>query len=1161
MAVPEIQGIEIEAKIGTGGMATVWRGRQLNLDRPVAVKVMQVHWGDDPADVERFKAEARSAARLKHPSIIQVHDANFVEGCYYIVMEFVDGYTVADWLRRKETLSQKDALLIAECVAEGLLYAWHNAHMIHCDIKPDNVMVDGDGTVKIADLGLARTIDVLRPGSETEDDIMGTPAYMSPEQARGDSDLDCRADIYSLGCMLYHILTGKVPFDGMDVDEILAAQANDQLPDVIDLVSGVTKPMCALLQKMMAKDRELRQADWREVLQDIQRVRHGHLPIRVPPPEASTLSCSKKRMQSDGDLDTSVRARSRYGARRSRLLPAAMAVGIFLALISAVVYRVSQSKQQPVVAEVFHDEEVVLHVTDAAAIRDEQAQERYRAALALFERDPMDYEGAIRALRTVVSRYADTQYASLARADVQRISALKQNEIERVMSSLRQQSHEHAAKEAFDEAIALLLAYDGVMAAETTALREDEASALQRRREVHAADQREADALRRQRIDEAWGKVCKMLLDDGVAAALQDVTTIMEDDDQDDNTREQFAGIKVILSNAADLNRIVLQSFEREKGRKILVHLRTGRQELVILDVEHETGSVIAEQQFMIRGHHAARNVHISIHDLAPEEYARRAGRGGHLALQLVQILDTWSDESIDNLERQLAELPAPFSRVLFAQMHQRLAAGREVAARRFLFEGLQRLGMAVDLQGSHADWEHALREARATGSLPSDAVQLASGFDATYSDTQFAQDAAGILALLQRSVDRAAMPALREQERGAPLLARERRRQVLVADADEHRQQNDQIRSIMVSQNPDLFAMDIQIMRDSDSGEVKSIEIISEAVASLEPLSRISGLEELVCAGVNPHHVWRNRPIAPLRDLSPLRGFPLASLSVNNTSVRDLSPLRGMPLVSFNASHSQVNDISPLRNAPLEVILLRGTSVRDLSVLRGKPLTRVDVSNTSAFDFRPIASRTLTHFEASGTQLRDLSVLYGSPIRRLDISGSSVFDFSPLRDMPLEHLAADKTQIRDISVLHGKALGYLSLRETPIIDISALAGMPLTRLYIARTQVSDFSVLASLPLQELDVSHTRIVDLSPLSELPLRVLNLSHTRVRDLSPLSGLPLRTLNMTGVEFESLSPLAGMPIERLTIDNPERANVRNLLHRLPHLRFVNNVEWGL
>ena len=170
----QIPGFDLIEKLGEGGMAAVWKARQISLDRIVAIKILSSVLSRDKADTERFLKEAQAMAALKHPGIIQVYDANVHDGMYYIVMEFVAGYSVGEWIHRKKRISEGDALLTADYVADALHYAWKTQRMIHCDIKPDNIMIDADGTIKVADLGLAKSIG--NSGVRTEsDDVMGTP--------------------------------------------------------------------------------------------------------------------------------------------------------------------------------------------------------------------------------------------------------------------------------------------------------------------------------------------------------------------------------------------------------------------------------------------------------------------------------------------------------------------------------------------------------------------------------------------------------------------------------------------------------------------------------------------------------------------------------------------------------------------------------------------------------------------------------------------------------------------------------------------------------------------------------------------------------------------------------------------------------------------------
>ncbi|MFH0953398.1 MAG: serine/threonine-protein kinase [Verrucomicrobiota bacterium] len=285
----DLPGYRILEKIGEGGMATIWMARQLSLDRAVAIKVLSPRLVRDQDAIQRFRLEAMAAAKLKHPGIVQVYDAGERGGLVYIVMEYVAGCTVADLLVRKGSLQEKHTLLIAEGIALALGYAWDEARIIHCDIKPDNVLVEQDGAVKLADLGLARMIG-LRGGHAEQDMVEGTPHYASPEQARGDTDLDCRTDIYSLGAMLYHLTTGTLPFRDSTGLAAMEKQVSGFLPDPRQINPGVSDGMAALIERMMVKDRALRYQTWAEVRADLEVVKRGGVPAGAPiAPQQSTV--------------------------------------------------------------------------------------------------------------------------------------------------------------------------------------------------------------------------------------------------------------------------------------------------------------------------------------------------------------------------------------------------------------------------------------------------------------------------------------------------------------------------------------------------------------------------------------------------------------------------------------------------------------------------------------------------------------------------------------------------------------------------------------------------------------------------------------------------------------------------------------------------------
>ena len=205
--LPELEDFEL---IGPGGMGTVYKATHRELDRPVAVKVLHPHLQDDAAFAERFVREARTLARLDHPSIVRVYDFGHREGLYYLVMEFVDGATLRQAIAAGG-MAPKDALALVPRICEALQYA-HDQGVVHRDIKPENILIDLDGAAKIADFGLAKLTGTPTESRLTQTaTVMGTPHYMAPEQIEKPAEVDHRADIYALGVVFYEMLTGELP--------------------------------------------------------------------------------------------------------------------------------------------------------------------------------------------------------------------------------------------------------------------------------------------------------------------------------------------------------------------------------------------------------------------------------------------------------------------------------------------------------------------------------------------------------------------------------------------------------------------------------------------------------------------------------------------------------------------------------------------------------------------------------------------------------------------------------------------------------------------------------------------------------------------------------------------------------------------------------------
>ncbi len=263
---PNLPFLRFEGIAGRGGMATVWKAWHLEYEQHVAVKVLDASFAQSGQDVRQFMIEARTMTALEHPGIVRGYGADYVDGRYYFIMEYVDGYTFATLLNRKIRLPEVDALIICESIADAMKYAWDTFRIVHCDIKPENIMTNSDGQVKVTDLGLCQSTRAFK-SSDIADDVVGTPAYISPEQIYGDTELDCRSDIYSLGATLYHLATGHILFPLSNNDDILRAHVDpaSQAPNPKEYAPGLSDGFAYLLARMLVKDKDERLQTWDDV--------------------------------------------------------------------------------------------------------------------------------------------------------------------------------------------------------------------------------------------------------------------------------------------------------------------------------------------------------------------------------------------------------------------------------------------------------------------------------------------------------------------------------------------------------------------------------------------------------------------------------------------------------------------------------------------------------------------------------------------------------------------------------------------------------------------------------------------------------------------------------------------------------------------------------
>jgi tRNA A-37 threonylcarbamoyl transferase component Bud32 len=255
----------LEAKLGSGGMSTVYLARDTTLDRQVAVKVMHREMSEQADQLERFRQEARAVAKLSHPNVVAVIDAGEDGGHPYIVFEYVEGETLKQRINRIGALDAQEALAYAIEIGRGLTVA-HARKMVHRDIKPQNVLIDAEGRAKLTDFGISRQLE--RDGLTATGRVLGTTDYVSPEQAMGHG-VDQRSDVYSLGVVLYEMLVGQVPYHADSQVGVAMKHVNEEMPDVQQRRPELSAAAALVVERATAKDPNQRYQDVGEMIDDL----------------------------------------------------------------------------------------------------------------------------------------------------------------------------------------------------------------------------------------------------------------------------------------------------------------------------------------------------------------------------------------------------------------------------------------------------------------------------------------------------------------------------------------------------------------------------------------------------------------------------------------------------------------------------------------------------------------------------------------------------------------------------------------------------------------------------------------------------------------------------------------------------------------------------
>ena len=1122
----QLSGFELIEKIGEGGMGQVWKARQISLDRIVAIKLLPPRVSHDPESVRLIIKEARTAAKLKHPGIVQVYDSGEQEGSFFFVMEYVNGYTVGQWVSRKKMLEAKDALVVVESVASALDYAWNQAGLIHCDLKPENIMVDHDGTIKVADLGLSLTKD--SQVAEDSDEVAGTPGYISPEQVTGLTPLDCRTDIYALGCCLYQMVTGRRPFGELTDQQAMEAQVTLQIPDPRDIVPGMPPQLCALIERMLVKDREHRIKDWAAVVADIHRVQKGMMPSGRTPDEGASTMKGRHFAGVHGNGDDPDQEGRKTGSGPGMVTKLVLGSVVFTACVALGLW---YSLRQPASDEV----ELILAPPNPN--------------ISLGDPSVLEPHPDVPAIPVGKGR---SSVSDLAAANA---------EIEKVMGRV-------ADGGAPDEAVGWLENYSGPCVTETASNRTAKIQVLR----LKIA---ELKALRQD--NEAWDSLINGVADSilaGKFAAARKQVEGANNDASFNKHRDDLLAISKILTGFVSLNDRIVESFERDIGKTIRIKLLRGE---LIGKVQE-----IRDRKVVIKTLDGAAQIDVRLEDMAASERLSRLATINlpevFLASGLVAFNEKREADALDLFDKTGPVLGP----VLEAHIRRdaEVVIKAAMAADKALVAFCQLMKMA-GVEPSGTDFQ-VWRKGLEVCQMPRDAaIQIDRGLETfldVHGQSPFVQRNSDLILALQGACGRALEQVISPRN-GSSLRP--------VANPGETDVQKpvarlattgvtaDDIASALMARNPNMDPGAVEVGSAEKNGGI-SVRIVSRKLNDIRPLAGFKTITSLIIdsgtdrsaveldasvvaalplkrlslrgfvldnpaklKGMKLQHL--EIPRTDLKILSILSGMPLTTLDISGSGVTELNGLQGMKLESLNVANTKVASVMPLCGMPIRELNLRATMVRDVSYLQGLPLARLDLAETAIHDYSALKGFKLTSLDLSETPIRDLSFCADMPLSRLVLRSTTIPSLFPIKDKTLSQLVIGNANIRDYSTLKYITIGALDF-----------SGSKMTQQGLA-------AALAQVQCESLDLSNTALERLECIKgNKALKTLNISNTQVSDLTALMSLSVETLNIQGTPMEEVSILYTLKSLRHLGTSIDLELIQGVIEALPDLETVNGVR---
>ncbi|MBP7274699.1 MAG: protein kinase [Kiritimatiellae bacterium] len=1072
-------GFRIERLIGEGGMGQVYLAKQLSMDRDVAVKVLRRGPGFTEQDAHDFLREVRLLARLDHPNIVTAHEAGEAEGVLFLAMTYVRGDPVERRIARDGPMPESEVLRIGRRVAEALEYAWNEHRVLHRDIKPSNILLDSSGEPRLADLGLAQSL--LHEGQRLSD-IEGTPNYMSPEQAEGVADADCRSDIYALGASLYHMLTAHLPFAAATVEETLRLKATQPLEDPRVYRPELSSHTVELLTGMLATEPGDRYATWEDVRRAMDRVVSGHAP--QPTHETAAAAAHTGVRVTAAQIDELHHAHHHGSSDKHRAFLLA-AVGLIVIGGAAVLVRSLLDRPLPVTPPVAEQPPVTTPTPDPtsdpeaeakaaaereqalAAEREQAAQNKLKEAEAWAAQNSANFDGVLDRLAALREEVKGTPAEAALDARIAHWTEVKVQAIAAVMNRLGEQTRPMIERGEYEAAALKMESYVGALAGDTAGARSELAAQFRRTGEEHRTR-----ALEKARAEweKARAELAGHILNNDPAAAAS-LLAKARASAETCGAAEEAESWDRLVRKIQEFDGWIIQTFQEDIGKTM--ELGSGREAWTIIGIQGKALRLRRD----LGGAFTERSITAADIPL-PERYRRLSTETppvqGHL-----QAWFHAAARLADRIPALLKDAEDPVSRALSEAAGGKTVGEMESRAQMALNEVLRRARIPSEAGETPANFAARVRRTTFDETLSGQLKPVIRDFRARFANTQIVSDWAEALEALENTA-----PWPREID-------------------------------------PRLVENSMSMMAQLNPGFRPEL---AEWKTSLEGV-------ELILEG------------RMISNITPLETLPLTALTLRATSVRDLSALRSMPLFRLDVSQTPIRDFSPLRSRPLRELIANGCTLDSLSTLRGLSLQSLSISTNSVSGLSPLTGMPLQRFVASNCPITSLTTLSRMPLEYLDISHTTeALDLKPLRSTPLKTLILSRSRVTDLSGLKGLPLETLYIDQCHSLPSLGTLPADLPLKFLSAQGLTEAAIL-SLPtlstLEALDVSQGRsIANPNFLRGLRLKELWMNHTSMTELGILIGMPLERLHLRDTPVIDIGPLANLPLKYLNLRDNAR-----------------------